>query len=95
MPLQICDKCSRFHYVPGECPAPKSTAALKEVRGPSNRETVPSKPPSEPQDAAESGYQAPPVDTPKKRGRPATGFDKKAHDRQKAKERRAAKKAKP
>lgn len=36
-----------------------------------------------------AGTQAPPVDTPKKRGRPATGFDKKAYDRQKAAERRA------
>ena len=31
----------------------------------------------------------------KKRGRPATGFDKKAYDREKARERRAAKKGKP
>lgn len=31
--------------------------------------------------------------TPRKRGRPATGFDKKAHDREKAKERRLKQKA--
>lgn len=31
----------------------------------------------------------------KRRGRPATGFDKKAYDREKARERRAAKRVKP
>lgn len=25
MPLMICPKCERFHYVPGECLVPKST----------------------------------------------------------------------
>ena len=24
MPLMICPKCKKFHYVPGDCPAPKS-----------------------------------------------------------------------
>jgi hypothetical protein len=46
-----------------------------------------------PLDAA--GNQAPPVDTPTKRGRKPTGFDKKAYDREKAKARRAAKKEPP
>jgi hypothetical protein len=41
-----------------------------------------------------AGTQAPPVDTKSKRGRPATGFDRKAYQAQKARERRAKGKAK-
>lgn len=44
-------------------------------------------------EAKEQFPPAPNLEKPK-RGRPATGFDKKAHDRQKAADRRAAKKAK-
>ncbi len=27
----ICDKCKRFHYVPGECPAPKAAPSSPEA----------------------------------------------------------------
>lgn len=40
-----------------------------------------------------AGTQAPPIDTKPKRGRPPTGFDKKAHDRKKSADRRAKLKA--
>lgn len=150
MPLMTCPKCKRFHYVPGECPAPatasavtpaplprmadreggsrkdraeqadqvtprfktgdkKSTAARKDVPN-VEADTFPPRH-THPQvvsqdrggrDAVIAGTQAPPVDTlktaeasaahlaPAKRGkgRPRNGFDKKAHDRAKAKERR-------
>lgn len=29
MPLQICPRCKRFHYVPGECPVPKPATSPK------------------------------------------------------------------
>ena len=33
MPLMICPKCKRFHYVPGDCPAPReeSVPAMPKV----------------------------------------------------------------
>lgn len=81
-------------------------AARKDVPG-SLRMTPASDPQPEPQDRIgglgndpevailAAGTQALPVDTPspsdRRRGRPTTGFDKKAYDRQKARERRAAK----
>jgi len=29
MPLMICPKCKKFHYVPGACPAPKLERVAK------------------------------------------------------------------
>lgn len=77
MPLMICPKCSKFHYVPGTCPAPKSTAAQKGVHadgipsqaGSAGTEVAPRPPRMDRQVHGEgrkvnvgAGTQAPPVD---------------------------------
>lgn len=101
MPLMICPKCSRFHYVPGDCPP--SIAAVRQAReamdaAPVSTEgrQILSHDISDPVQRAALVQVLDNLDVPKKkgRGRPATGFDKKKHDREKAKARRAAK-AKP
>lgn len=130
----ICPKCKRFHYVPGECPAPRSATPAARAPGRAVPKTGNTKPaatvtpqgnrkaagrgasrpkPSRPVPSIQevrkvtadlerafpsanvaTGDELEPTPKPekKKRGRPATGFDKKAYDREKARERRAAKK---
>lgn len=103
-----CKVCGNAHwgtcYTPPERTAKKSTAARKDVPRPpetrpsageklAGRSVSDKRIETPPLDAA--GNQAPPVDTPTKRGRKPTGFDKKAYDREKAKARRAAKKETP
>jgi hypothetical protein len=86
--------------VPGECPAPKSTAARMDVPPEASHTASPDFPEGTGKTSAEAavkpraGTQAPPVDTPKKRGRPATGFDKAAYQRELMRKRRAAAKGK-
>lgn len=81
--------------MPGECPVPRSASSDRIERGAPNPKAAGSSP---------APTSKPPVDlkkveaetkhlAPKKRGRPPTGFDKKAHDRKKAAERRAKLKA--
>jgi hypothetical protein len=95
--MVVCPYCSGPHPL-WECrkkpdgwkPPKKSTAALTEVHGGWRTEAAVEIAPNAPP----AGTQAPPVDPKRPRGRPRTGFDKKAYDRKKAAERRANKKAK-
>ncbi len=78
MPIEKCKKCGRLHYVPGDCPPAHLPTAPKgsvDIDDPAKTGLAPS--------------MAPAAEPKAKRGRPSTGFDKKAHDRQKARERRA------
>jgi hypothetical protein len=94
MPLMICPKCTKFHYVPGDCPQPRSTAALTEV------------PVQSPKRAAQrklgstdvmrvntaAGTQAPPVETkPRNADRHKPGYQ--AAKQREYRERRARLKA--
>jgi hypothetical protein len=101
MPIQICPKCERLHYVPGACPAPRVPIATpitspngvsaivhgdKPVR-PETREAL-----GKLVDAAVEKMAAKPA---RKAGRPKVHADRKAYKAQKERDRRAAKKAKP
>lgn len=95
MPLQICPKCKRFHYVPGECPVPKvaadlSAGAAKPPKAPPAKKTrlnIAAKAQAETIELTKLG-------TPRKRA-PKGTFDRKAWQRSAAKKRRAKAKDKP
>lgn len=78
--------------MPGECPAPKIAAVEKQPSRLPHKQKIAGASPAPATTLkiaeADAAHLA-----PKKRGRPATGFDKKAHDRKKAAERRAKLKA--
>lgn len=97
MPLQICPRCKRFHYVPGDCPVPRSASSARIEREVPNLKAAGSSP---------APTSKPPVDlkkveaetkhlAPKKRGRPKTITDMRAYKAAKEKARRDRAKAKP
>ncbi len=63
MPLMICPKCKKFHYVPGDCPVqklervaqPKKQAESDDISQPVARSSIP-KPRNA--DRHKPGYQA-------------------------------------
>lgn len=92
MPLMICPKCERFHYVPGDCPPPRKAAegrGPRAVRVPPPNITATSAAPDISKVEAETSHLA-----PKKRGRPRKVVDRKAYKAEKERERRAKLKAK-
>ncbi len=77
MPLQTCPKCGRFHYVPGDCPPPFKSKPTDPVE------------PIVVAKAAPDGKVTKKKAVQQKRGRPATGFDKTAYQRELMRKRRA------
>lgn len=87
MEAPLCKTCKSRHW--GTCYTRPDRPLKKPVSEPDARGPV-----REPRDSG--GVEvATTSHGEKRRGRPATGFDKKAYDREKAKARRAAKKETP
>ena len=74
MPIQMCDSCKKLHYVPGDCPVTVSTMTVEKVGAGDT-------PAAAPAPLTVRG-------TPRQRA-PKGTFDRKAYQREAAKERRA------
>lgn len=96
MPIEKCPKCHRLHYIPGECPEPRVPLATHVTSPKGVKAVVQGDKPISPKGIEALGQlvDAAVAKMEKKgRGRPKTGFDKKAYDRELAASKRRAKKA--
>jgi hypothetical protein len=84
MPLMVCPKCTRFHYVPGDCPQPRSTGAKSAVTPAQDKPAQRAQGPDISKVKIATAHLA-----PKKRGRPKLHADRKSYKALKERERRA------
>lgn len=92
MPIELCQRCKRLHYVPGECPPLRSvTTHVGDMRFTAFIDPVPMSALTD--NIFRTDVSVHPV-AKRGRGRPKTVVDPKAYKAQKAKEYRAKKKTK-
>lgn len=83
MPIELCQKCKRLHYIPGDCPAPRQAQPVVAKIDPSRKQAI----------VKRTAAVIAEIAAPKKMGRPKTIADMKAYKAQKERERRAKLKA--